>query len=143
MVKVNVNQELGRIDHSVIPFSEKELCRHTERCPYKPNCIFFHPEDEKEEQWKTSRTKVAKICRYSENGQTCMRAVCHYYHPIANIKMLVFHWDQLTKPPLRTMPEMMSSTQKIPPRVPVIVKNMMSKEEFPDLHQSLKGLALD
>ena len=43
------------------------------------------------------------------------------------------------KPPLRTMPKMYSSTQKIPDKVPMNMANLLSKENFPDLSKSKRA----
>ena len=106
-------------DHTVIPFEQRELCRNNEQCRYRPYCIYFHPEGQKTEVWQVYRNKSAKICHYAEKGETCMRAICNFYHPLNPVTGLGFHWDQLREPPptLET-PRRMTSTQKVPERVP-------------------------
>ena len=100
------------------------------------------------EGWQVNRKKPAKICHYAEKGEACMRAICNYYHPVNPTNGLGFQWDQLREPPppLGTEPRIMTSTQRVPERVSVIVMNktmMKSQEIFPELSKSLKGLALD
>ena len=135
-------------DHTVTPENKRELCFHKEKCSYKPYCIFFHPEGQTEGGWQQSRNKVAKICRYAEQGNICLRSICNFYHPSLRNNS-DFHWDQQREPPLIEETERMSSPHlfhKAPVRVPVIVSNnlqLKSKKEFPDLTVSLKGLALD
>ena len=56
-----------------------------------------------------------------------------------------FHWGQGREPPL-TEEERMTSTRNVPTipvRIPVIVRNLGSRQEFPELGKSLKGLSLD
>ena len=87
--------------------------------------------------------KFLKICRFAEQGEQCMRTVCNFYHPAVRNTNLGFHWDQYRKPPLEESQEMMTSTGKIPSmpvRIPVIVRNnLLSRKEFPELSQKLKG----
>ena len=96
--------------------------------------------------WKQSLNRVAKICRFAERGEICMRSVCSFYHPAIR-NDLGFHWEQQMKPPLAERMERMTSTQNIQPvpiRIPVIVKNnLQSRKEFPELSRSLKGMSLD
>ena len=151
MVNDNVFQ-----DHAVVPDNERELCFHKQACTYKPYCIFFHPEGQGEERrWKQNTNKIAKICRYAEQGETCMRSVCTFYHPASrnnfptsrNSNNVGFHWDQFREPPLSATGERMTSTRNVPSlpvRIPVIVRsNLKSRQEFPYLSRSLKGLSLD
>ena len=95
-----------------------------------------------------NRNKVARICRYAEQGKTCMRSICSFYHPSIR-NNLGLHWEQQMEPPLIEESERMTSTkniQNVAIRIPVIVRNNLqlhSKKEFPDLSVSLKRLALD
>ena len=133
-------------DHSVIPDSERELCFPKQSCTYKPYCIFLHPEGQGEDVWQQNMRKVARVCRFTQNGNTCMRSYCTFYHPIS-LNTSSFHWDHASKPPLKETDERMTSTKNIPIipiRIPVIVKNnLKSRKEFPELSQSLKGMSLD
>ena len=52
----------GKCDHSIIPFNEREVCFHNQNCQYKPFCIFYHPEGQREGDWQTNFKKT-KICR--------------------------------------------------------------------------------
>ena len=126
-------------DHTVVPDAEREHCFHKQACVYKPNCIFFHPEGQKEEVWEHSKKKAAKICKYAEQGLACLRNICNFYHPAPRNN--VGHHKQ---PPLQTQRvEEMTSTM-IPMRIPVIVKNtFQTRKEFPELSVSLEGLAID
>ena len=134
-------------DHTIISDGEREICFHKEACRYKPYCIFLHPEGQGDNGWQINRSKVSKICRFAEQGEQCMRTVCNFYHPDVRNTNLGFHWDQYRKPPLEESQEMMTSTGKIPSmpvRIPVIVRNnLLSRKEFPDLSQKLKGMSLD
>ena len=59
----------------MIPDNEREVCFHKESCTFKPHCIFFHPEGQGDDGWKQDRRNPAKLCRYTENGGTCMRSL--------------------------------------------------------------------
>ena len=110
-------------DHSVIPDNEREGCFHKESCTFEPHCIFFHPEGQVDDGWKQDRRNPAKLCHYTENGRTCMRSVCSFFHP-PRVSSSVFHWEQTMKPPLRNMEEI------APVRIPVIVRNRMTNNKF-------------
>jgi hypothetical protein len=107
---------------------------------YKPNCIYYHPEGQRNGEWQTNTKKTSKICRYAESGFQCMRSECYFFHP-ARRNDQGFHWEQLIEPPIKTANNLMTSTAKIPVRIPVIVRNQKMMKKY--LSQSLKGLALD
>ena len=130
-----------QFDHTIIPFNEREPCFHKELCTYKPNCIFYHPEGQDKNNSEQMTRKSARICHYVNRGESCTRTVCSFSHPTLD-NSSVFHWGQPRQPPIPRQRE----TQQIPIRIPVIVRNNLnlnSKKEYPDLFQSLKGLALD
>ena len=131
-------------DHSVIPFSERELCFQKQECRYKPFCIFFHPEGQTEEVWEQNKGKEAKICIFAEKGVKCLRSFCRFFHPTIR-KISDFHWDQPSKPPLMEREEMLTeSFPTLPQRVPVIVKNRgVLRQEIPNLIQGLKKMTLN
>ena len=115
-------------------------CFHKQNCRYRPFCIFFHPEGQIEGNWQTDSKRVAKICRYAQNGELCMRSECNFYHPaMGNIQG--FHLEQLMKPPILRGTSRMTSTANVPARIPVIVLNQ--KKLNKDLSQCLKGLAIN
>ena len=136
-----------QFDHTVVPDNERELCFHKNACTYKPYCIFFHPEGQGEDLWQTNQRKIARICRYVENGGQCNRSFCKFFHPSVNSDVLGFQWEQLRKPPIVEDLDMISPMKNIPllpKRIPVIVRNKMtSKEELVDLNQGLKKMNLD
>ena len=119
-------------DHTVIPDAEREQCYHKNACSYKPYCIFFHPEGQGEDSWQTSQRKVAKICRYVENGGSCNRSFCSFFHPSVASVAQSFQWDQDRKPPLYEMRMTFSSLTDIPMlpmRIPVVVMNKLEQKE--------------
>ena len=72
-----------------------------------------------------------------------MRTVCNFYHPAVRNTNLGFHWDQYRKPPLEEIQET-GKIPSMPVRIPVIVRNnLLSRKEFPNLSQKLKGMSLD
>ena len=133
-------------DHSIIPDNKREVCFHKEACSYKPHCIFLHPEGQGEDIWLQNKRKTSKVCRFTENGNTCMRSYCSFFHPTSRNNSF-FHWDQASRFPLIEREGVMTSTKNIPMmpmRVPVIVKNnLMSRKQFPDLSHSMKEMSLD
>ena len=138
-------------DHTIIPENERELCFHKEACSYKPNCIFFHPEGQDDDLWEQNKRKTARICRFAENGQICMRAYCNFYHPSVR-NSSGFHWNQPTKPPqiLRRETEKPTVQMRetviptLPMRIPVIVRRKENvKSKIQELNQSLVGMALN
>ena len=126
-------------DHSVIPFNEREVCFHKQKCQYKPFCIFYHPEGQREGDWQTNFKKT-KICRYAENNEICTRSECHFFHPTLRNNQ-GFHGEPLRKPPIMKRTEMMTSTSKTPMRLPVIVLNHEKLNQ--DLSQGIKVMKLD
>ena len=76
----------------------------------------------------------------AESGVACLRSECNFYHP-PRVEAEGFHWEQIIKPPIMKKAKMMTSTAKIPVRIPVIVRNEKKMKE--DLTQRLEGLALD
>ena len=134
-------------DHSVVPNSERQLCFHKQACRYKPNCIFYHPEGQGEDAWQQYRSKVAKICRFAEQGVACMRSVCNFFHP-SNMNNLGFPWELHRQPPQPVQKEeeipSTKNNQGTGMRIPVIVKNfLMKKQDFPELSVRMEGMALD
>ena len=130
-------------DHRIIPNEECELCFHKETCTYKPYCIFFHPEGQDKENWEQSKRKIARVCRFAANGETCMRSVCDFYHPKTNIGS-VFHMEQIRKPPIQTRTVPMISRNILPVRVPVIVRrNKPTNPGVDSMKMSLKEMSLD
>ena len=129
-------------------FRNGELCFHKQACKFKPNCIFLHPEGQQKGEWQINKNKVAKMCHYSQQGKPCLRYVCNFYHSPSG-QNLDFHWDQRIEPPLVDRTGRTTSTmnfKKVPNRISVIVKNnlnLQSKQEFPDLGTSMKGISLD
>ena len=62
-------------DHSLV---ERELCFHKQNCHYKPNCIFFHPEGQEEEEWRENRRKSKLVSLYSKWRN--MFAICLQFY---------------------------------------------------------------
>ena len=134
-------------DLTIIPDAERELCHHKNACSYKPYCIFFHTEGQGDDSWQTNQRKVAKICRYVENGGSCTRSSCGFFHPSVASVTQGFQWDQVRKPPLEVMPMTFSSVTEIPllpMRIPVIVRNkMVQKEQLEESNQGLMEMNLE
>jgi hypothetical protein len=132
-----------QFDHTIIPFNEREKCFHKQACQYKPNCIFFHPEGQGDEVWEVNkRRKVSQICHYAEKGETCLRSVCSFFHPPSRDSGLGFHSGQPREPPLMETMERMTSI-KTPLRKSVIVmNNLNSRKEFPELSRSMEEMTL-
>ena len=129
-------------DHSIISDNEREHCYHKLKCSYKPYCIFRHPEGQGENDWQQNRRNPSRICRNVENGGTCLRSFCSFFHP-SRRNSAVFHWDKPMKPPLgaaKKKEPTLPQTQ----RVPVIVKNFQkTKMDLQNLKMSLKEMTLD
>ena len=65
-----------------------------------------------------------------------------FVHP-APRKNSFFPWDPTMEPPLIANPQMINSIRNIPRRIPVIVRNhMKTKEQLPNLNQSMKEMNL-
>ena len=68
-----------------------------------------------------------------------MRSECKFYHPaIRNVQG--FHWGHPMEPPIMKSPEILTSTKKIPIRIPVIVMNQTKMNK--NLSQNLEDLVL-
>ena len=136
-------------DHTVIPNNERVACFHKEACTYKPYCIFVHPEGQGEDAWMFQKRKSAKICRYVENGETCLRSACNFFHPAIHPASFPsmrnvsgFQWEQNKEPPLVEEPVLVN-IPKLPKRVSVIVRNSRTTEDIQEVNQSLKKMNLN
>ena len=135
--------------HDVVPENERQRCRHKEACVFKPHCVFFHPEGQRNEGWSQSRKSI-KICFSAQKGLPCYRSVCLYAHPYVRNPMGIaqdFHQSAQKKPPLNVSVEEIMSVEglsidnfpMLTPRVSVIVRNPVPKSStMKDLVQNLK-----
>ena len=136
-------------DHTIIPDSERELCRHKEARTYQPNCIFFHPEKQSFGGWQQHIRKSFKVCHSSLKGEPCLRPVCLFAHPYVNNGQSSFHTELFNAPPMNLRAEpMMEASQmsitnlpQLPMRVSVIVKNVV--DPVKELSQNMKEVNLE
>ena len=147
--KCNPPSGVCHYSHDIVPENERQLCRHREACVFKPHCVFFHPEGQRNEEW-SQRRKSIKICFSAQKGIPCYKPVCLYAHPYVGNPMGVnqdFHQTVQKEPPLNvSVEEIMSvgglSIDNFPmlhPRVSVIVRNPVPvSSTMKDLVQNLK-----
>ena len=125
--------------------NKREACFYKEACKHKQFCILYFPEDQVEDAWMFQKRKSAKICRYVENGETCLISTCNFFHPAfhpasfpAMRNVSGFQWEQNKEPPLM---EELVNIPKLPKRV--IVRMSRTKEDIQEVNQSLKKMNLN